>query len=158
MTQTEPNFLKGIYFDNACEYQENDGITAAIPTAWLKGSSQNPFKGLRSLIFHHEDFGIYEDSDIAAACGIDASWLRADVLDVDISDALPALGKLALVYLASLRTSAVYDWNRFEKKTKKKHTILGEDPLRAPQAFAWMLKVMSKGAGSNSQKGKSHDN
>lgn len=158
MTQIEPNFLKGIYFDSACDYQENDGSTAGIPTAWLKGSSQNPFKGLRSLILHHEDFGIYEDSDIAAACGIDASWLRADQLDVDINEALPALGKLALVYLASLRTSAVYDWNRFAKKTKKKHTVLGEDPLRAPQAFAWTLKVMAKGAGSNSQKGKSHDN
>jgi len=73
----------------------------------------------------------FESEELANACNVPVSWFNCSALDADINEVLPALGRMALIYLSSLRTAVLAECPLQGVR---------EEPLQAEGTFIEILK------------------
>lgn len=69
-----------------------------------------------------------------------AKWFDVEHLNAPIDEVIPALGRMALIYLSSLRTAALVEGFKVDAK---------EDCLRAESTFAEVLTMNKTLVGFN---------
>lgn len=92
----------------------------------LQGSASNPFKCLASLTVDTRDCFGYGADSFAQAVGAPVEWFEDDCLMAPAGEVLPALGRMALIFLSSLRNVALA--NVFDVEAR-------EDSLNAESTF-----------------------
>ncbi len=100
----------------------------------------NPLQAMRLLTTNHVTGDGYEPSALANVTGVPAKWFEAKHLSAPIDEVIPALGKMALIYLSSLRTAALVDGFKVDAK---------EDCLKAESTFLEVLTMNKTLTGYN---------
>ncbi len=96
------NILSGALYDQLAETTNGQPLGAIDPET-LRGSMSNPLQALRLLSMDVETDCSFDSEALAKAVGVPSDWLDADRLVAPIEEVIPALGRLALIYLSSLR-------------------------------------------------------
>lgn len=135
MSNNLQSILAGAFFDQLCEGPGSGKRIADIEPERLQGSLYNPLQTMRLMtldVIKGEDFGA---EALAGATGVPANWFKDKYLDAPAEEVVITLGKMALIYLSSLRNWALLE----EFKTEAK-----EDCLRAEATFSEVLAMNKK--------------
>ena len=113
MSNHTSSILAAVYLDQLID-QEDKQFTnqlaeyqMAMGTCILQGSLFNPLQTMRLFSMNHANDTSYESDDLAAAVGVPACWFDDTLLNAPIDEVITALGKMALIYLSSLRNMAL---------------------------------------------------
>ena len=98
--------MAGTFFDQLAESTYGASIGSYSPEV-LQGSMSNPLQALRLLSIDSEQEMSFDSEELAKVTGVPAAWFESEKLTAPIDEVIPALGRMALIYLSSLRNSAL---------------------------------------------------
>lgn len=128
MSNHASSILAATYLDSLFEQgcRKVPDYLGTVCSEILQGSAFNPLLAMRLLSMNVDEEMSYESEELAKACNVPVSWFNCSALDADINEVLPALGRMALIYLSSLRTAVLAECPLQGVK---------EEPLQAEGAF-----------------------
>lgn len=133
MSNHASSILAATYLDSLFEQgsRKVPDYLGMVCSEILQGSAFNPLVTMRLLSMNVDEEMSFESEELANACNVPVSWFNCSALDADINEVLPALGRMALIYLSSLRTAILAECPLQGVR---------EEPLQAEGTFIEILK------------------
>lgn len=137
------SIMAGAYFDQligAVDLPARAGL--CIHPSVLQGSMFNPLRALRLITIDPQTGDSYDAETLAQLLDVPEEWLDDDHIRATSAELVPALGKMVLMYLSSLRSHSLdIDFG----------TDAQEDTLQAVATFDEVMGIGARLAGGRVQ-------
>lgn len=132
MSSNTSSILAAVYLDQLIEEDDPLSNYPAMGACVVQGSMFNPLDALGAMCINVVTETNYEREELSAATGAPLAWFNKRTLDAPLDEVLPVLGKLALIYLSSIRNYALLNAPLAEVR---------EDSLKAVSTMSEVLQM-----------------